>query len=104
MINLEMGFAMSAITIAVNFAVILQMIILNLYVRVAKKRLSRLIGFVWGIEMDEIQLVTELDNRNQRIRGLFAELDKQIERLKGIHRDVLDFNEGRRNEKEEIAG
>ena len=28
------------------------------------------------------QTATELDNRNQRILGLFAELDKQIERFK----------------------
>ena len=46
------------------------------------------------------QLATEIDNRNKRIRGLFAELDKQIERLKKIHQDVLDFNEWRQNEKD----
>ena len=45
------------------------------------------------------QTVTELDNSNQRIRGLFVELDEQIERLKKIHQDVLDFCEVRRNEK-----
>ena len=50
--------------------------------------------------MDEIQLVTELDNRNQRIRGLFAELDEQIERLKKNTEEVLNFSEGRKNEKD----
>ena len=55
-------------------------------------------------DLDPVDLIcTEIEKCNHKTMELLADLDREIERLKIIHQDVLDFNEKtkrRKNEKD----